>query len=88
MPDPKEAPDLYTWGGLDQKRALDQLEVIFDEKVPVFASGLGSPAFLLDRAHQLDMQVWGLVGKPRQAKKQIEAGTDVIIAQGYIESML
>lgn len=83
VPDPKVAPDIHHWGGLDQKRALDQLEVIFDERVPVFASGLGSPAFLLKRAHELGMQVWGLVGKPRQAKRQIEAGTDVIIAQGY-----
>ncbi len=83
VPDPKVAPDIYHWGGLDQKRALDQLEVIFDERVPVFASGLGSPVFLIERAHQLGMQVWGLVGKPRQAKKQIAAGTDVIIAQGY-----
>ncbi|MGD9598368.1 MAG: NAD(P)H-dependent flavin oxidoreductase [Steroidobacteraceae bacterium] len=83
VPDPKEAPNLHIWGGLDQKRALAQVEVVFDERVPVFASGLGSPAFLLQRAHQLGMQVWGLVGKPRQAKKQIDAGTDVIIAQGY-----
>ncbi len=83
VPDPKVAPDIHHWGGLDQKRALDQLEVIFDERVPVFASGLGSPAFLLKRAHELGMQVWGLVGKPRQATRQIEAGTDVIIAQGY-----
>lgn len=83
VPDPKEAPNLHIWGGLDQKRALAQVEVVFDERVPVFASGLGSPAFLLKRAHQLGMQVWGLVGKPRQAKKQIDAGTDVIIAQGY-----
>ncbi|NMG00712.1 nitronate monooxygenase [Aromatoleum toluolicum] len=83
VPDPKIAPDIHHWGGLDQKRALAQLEVIFDERVPVFASGLGSPAFLLKRAHELGMQVWGLVGKPRQAKKQLAAGTDVIIAQGY-----
>ena len=83
VPDPKEAPNLHIWGGLDQKRALAQVEVVFDERVPVFASGLGSPAFLLKRAHQLGIQVWGLVGKPRQAKKQIAAGTDVIIAQGF-----
>jgi NAD(P)H-dependent flavin oxidoreductase YrpB (nitropropane dioxygenase family) len=83
VPDPKQAPDLHIWGGLDQKRALAQVEVVFDERVPVFASGLGSPAFLLKRAHQLGMQVWGLVGKPRQAKKQVAAGTDVIIAQGF-----
>jgi len=83
VPDPKIAPNTHVWGGLDQKRALDQLEVVFDERVPVFASGLGSPAFLLKRAHELGMQVWGLVGKPRQARRQIEAGTDVIIAQGF-----
>ncbi len=83
VPDPKIAPNIHVWGGLDQKRALDQLEVVFDERVPVFASGLGSPAFLLKRAHELGIQVWGLVGKPRQAKRQIEAGTDVIIAQGF-----
>ena len=83
VPDPKIAPNIHVWGGLDQKRAMDQLEVVFDERVPVFASGLGSPAFLLKRAHELGMQVWGLVGKPRQARRQIEAGTDVIIAQGF-----
>ena len=86
VPDPKQAPDLHIWGGLDQKRALAQVEVVFDERVPVFASGLGSPAFLLKRAHQLGMQVWGLVGRPRQAKKQIAAGTDVIIAQRGFQS--
>lgn len=83
VPDPKVMPDIHQWGGLDQKRALAQLEVVFDERVPVFASGLGSPAFLLKRAHELGMQVWGLVGRPRQAKRQIEAGVDVIIAQGF-----
>ncbi len=83
VPDPKEAPNLHIWGGLDQKRALAQVEVVFDERVPVFASGLGSPTFLVKRAHQLGIQVWGLVGKPRQAKKQIATGTDVIIAQGF-----
>jgi len=83
VPEPKNAPGIFRWGGLDQERGLKQLEVIFDERVPVFASGLGSPAFLLKRAHQLGVQVWGLVGKPRQAKRQIEAGIDVIIAQGY-----
>jgi NAD(P)H-dependent flavin oxidoreductase YrpB (nitropropane dioxygenase family) len=83
VPKPKEELEIASWGGLDQKRALAQLEVLFDEQVPVIASGLGSPAFMLKRAHQMGIQVWGLVGKPRQAIKQIEAGTDVIIAQGF-----
>jgi NAD(P)H-dependent flavin oxidoreductase YrpB (nitropropane dioxygenase family) len=62
--------------------AREQLEVLFEEKVPIFASGLGSPAFVVERAHAEGMKVWGLVGLPRQARRQIEAGIDVVIAQG------
>ncbi len=68
-------------GLLERSRA--QLEVLFEEQVPIFASGLGSPAFVVERAHSEGMKVWGLVGLPRQARRQIESGTDVIIAQGY-----
>ena len=64
-------------------RSRMQLEILFEEEVPIFASGLGSPAFILERAHQQGMKVWGLVGLPRQARRQIEAGVDVVVAQGY-----
>ena len=57
--------------------------MLFEEHVPIFASGLGSPAFMIDRAHEAGMKVWGLVGLPRQAQRQVDAGVDVIIAQGY-----
>ena len=49
----------------------------------MIASGLGSPAFILDAAHERGMKVFGLVGKTRQARRQLEAGVDAIIAQGY-----
>jgi NAD(P)H-dependent flavin oxidoreductase YrpB (nitropropane dioxygenase family) len=65
------------------RHAREQLEVLFEEKVPIFASGLGSPAFAIERAHEQGMKVWGLIGLPRQARRQIEAGVDVVIAQGY-----
>ena len=64
-------------------RSRRQLDILFEEEVPIFASGLGSPAFILERAHSQGMKVWGLVGLPRQARRQIEAGVDVVIAQGY-----
>jgi NAD(P)H-dependent flavin oxidoreductase YrpB (nitropropane dioxygenase family) len=83
VPDPKEAIDLHQWGGLNQELGRKQLDVLLDEKVPVIASGLGSPAFLLDAAHERGSLVWGLVGKTRQARRQLEAGVDAIIAQGY-----
>ena len=69
-------------GGL-LKRSRQALEILFEEKVPIFASGLGSPAFILEEAHDAGTKVWGLVGLPRQARRQVEAGVDVIIAQGY-----
>jgi len=36
-----------------------------------------------EEAHAAGTRVWGLVGLPRQARRQVEAGVDVIIAQGY-----
>ena len=68
---------------MTQEVPRKQLEVVLDEEVAVLASGLGSPVFILEAAHARGMQVWGLVGKPRQAKRELEAGVDAIIAQGY-----
>ncbi|MCA9832002.1 MAG: nitronate monooxygenase family protein [Dehalococcoidia bacterium] len=65
------------------RHSREQLDLLLEEEVPIFASGLGSPAFFLERAHAQGMKVWGLVGLPRQARRQIEAGVDCVIAQGY-----
>jgi NAD(P)H-dependent flavin oxidoreductase YrpB (nitropropane dioxygenase family) len=83
VPDPKGAHALHQWGGLNQEIARKQLEVVLEERAPVFTSGLGNPAFILDAAHARGIKVFGLVGKTRQAKREIEAGVDAIIAQGY-----
>jgi len=83
VPEPKGPIALHQWGGLNQEMARGQLEVLLDERVPVICSGLGSPAFILDTAHERGMKVFGLIGKTRQARRQIEAGVDAVIAQGY-----
>jgi len=83
IPDPKGKQDLHQWGGLNQEIARAQMDVILEEKVPVFCSGLGSPHFLVEAAHERDMKVFGLIGKKRQAQREIDQGVDVIIAQGY-----
>ncbi len=83
VPDPKGPVALHQWGGLNQEMARAQLEVLLDERVPVLASGLGSPVFILEAAHERGIKVFGLVGKTRQARRQLEAGVDAIIAQGY-----
>jgi NAD(P)H-dependent flavin oxidoreductase YrpB (nitropropane dioxygenase family) len=83
VPDPKAGIDLHQWGGLNQAIARKQLDVLLDERVPVICSGLGSPAFMLETAHERGIKVFGLVGKTRQAQRQLEAGVDAIIAQGF-----
>ena len=83
VPEPKGPIALHQWGGLNQEMARAQLDVLLDERVPVFTSGLGNPAFILEAAHARGTKVFGLVGKTRQAKREVEAGVDAIIAQGY-----
>jgi NAD(P)H-dependent flavin oxidoreductase YrpB (nitropropane dioxygenase family) len=85
IPDAKRDP-ARRGAGIDGdlfKHARESLDVIFEEQVPIFASGLGSPAFVKEEAHSHGTRVWGLIGLPRQARRQIEAGVDVVIAQGY-----
>lgn len=82
LPEPKNPVEIYELRWMTQDVPRQQLEVVLEAKVPVLASGLGSPAFILEAAHERGMQVWGLIGKPRQAKRELEAGVDAIIAQG------
>jgi len=82
IPPPKRRPELFDLGWMNQEVPRKQLEVALDERVPVIASGLGNPSFVVKAAHERGMQVWGLIGKPRQAKRELEAGVDVIVAQG------
>jgi NAD(P)H-dependent flavin oxidoreductase YrpB (nitropropane dioxygenase family) len=82
IPNPKNPPEFYQLGWINQDRARRQLDVALEERVPVLAFGLGSPNFILEAAHARGIKVFGLVGKPRQARREIEAGVDAIIAQG------
>lgn len=61
----------------------DQVRVMLDEQVPVFAAGLGDPSWVVPQAHAQGMQVIGLVGNVRNAMRQVQAGVDVIVAQGH-----
>jgi len=82
IPPPKNTPELYDLGWMTLDVPRKQLEVALDEKVPVLASGLGNPSFVIEAAHERGMQVWGLVGRMRQAKRELEAGVDVLVATG------
>ncbi|MDB6084414.1 MAG: hypothetical protein JWN43_2295 [Gammaproteobacteria bacterium] len=60
-----------------------QIQVLFEERVPVFVSGLGNPGPYVDQAHGQGMVVMALVGTVDAAHKVAEAGVDYVIAQGH-----
>jgi NAD(P)H-dependent flavin oxidoreductase YrpB (nitropropane dioxygenase family) len=59
-----------------------QMEIVIEEKVPVFASGLGSPAQWMDRLHANGTKVLSLVGNVKNARRVAGVGADVVVAQG------
>ena len=63
--------------------ANKQINVVLEEQVPVFASGLGNPESIIPRAHAQGMKVIGLVGNVRNARRIANAGVDIIVAQGH-----
>jgi NAD(P)H-dependent flavin oxidoreductase YrpB (nitropropane dioxygenase family) len=82
IPAAKNPPMFYELGWVNQDRARAQVDLVLEERIPVLAFGLGSPNFILEAAHARGIKVFGLVGKPRQAEREIAAGVDAIIAQG------
>jgi len=63
--------------------ANKQINVILEEQVAVFASGLGNPESIIPRAHAQGMKVIGLVGNVRNARRVADTGADIIVAQGH-----
>ncbi len=60
-----------------------QMEVVIEEKVPVFASGLGNPAPWVERLHANGTVVLSLVGNVKNARRVADGGADVVVAQGH-----
>jgi enoyl-[acyl-carrier protein] reductase II len=60
-----------------------QIDITFEEQIPVLASGLGNPAPIVPQAHELGVKVLALVGNTKNAKRVAAGGVDVVVAQGY-----
>ena len=63
--------------------AKSLIDVVMEERVQVFASGLGNPESIIPRAHAQGMKVIGLVGNVKNARRVADAGVDIIVAQGH-----
>jgi len=60
----------------------EQLEIVFEERVPVLSAGLGDPARLVRDAHAAGCKVVSMVTTVEEAVRVAEGGADVVVAQG------
>lgn len=63
--------------------SMELLEVALDRPIKLLVNALGTPPkALVDRVHARGIKVGSLIGKVEHARAQIEAGVDIIVAQG------
>lgn len=60
-----------------------QMDVIIEERVPVYASGLGSPEPWMKRLKANGTKVICVVGTVRHALQVVPVGIDAVVAQGH-----
>ena len=67
------------------REAERRLETVYRHpQARMIVSGLGvPPAHVIEKAHSLGLKVCGLIGHPRHAQRQVAAGVDIIVAQGW-----
>lgn len=58
------------------------MQIVLEEEVPVFASGLGNPGPWVPYLHARGTIVMALVGNVKNARRVADAGVDVVVAQG------
>jgi enoyl-[acyl-carrier protein] reductase II len=64
------------------ERLLTDVELIIREGATVFAAGLGVPRDVISLCHEHSVLVLSMCGKVRHAIAAVEAGCDIVVAQG------
>lgn len=79
---PPDSEVLGGWVEPGKSWAGSQIEVLIEEGVPVFASGLGTPAAFADELKANDVTILSLVGTVKAARQVATDGADYVVAQG------
>jgi NAD(P)H-dependent flavin oxidoreductase YrpB (nitropropane dioxygenase family) len=81
LPEGQAPPEgLLSWV---HDKARSQVEVALAHPIRLLANALGPPPEdVVQAAHRKGVQVAALVGSAEQARRQVQAGVDIIIAQG------
>jgi len=64
------------------ERLMTDVEVLIREGASVFAAGLGVPRDVITLCHEHNVLVLSMCGKVRHAIAAVEAGCDIVVAQG------
>jgi NAD(P)H-dependent flavin oxidoreductase YrpB (nitropropane dioxygenase family) len=85
VPDlPEGAPRPHRLLGWSRENARPQVDVALEHPIRLLANALGSPpADVIEKAHGHGVAVAALVGTAEHARRHVEAGVDIIVAQGY-----
>ncbi|KAJ1552327.1 hypothetical protein HK405_011754 [Cladochytrium tenue] len=68
----------YTHGTLPQL-----IDIIVEEKAALFVSAVGvPPRWAIDKLHAAGIPVMNMIGSPKHVEKALEAGVDILCAQG------
>ena len=79
-----ERPHTDAPPNLMQEQALKLLEISFRHPIRLIANALGvPPQAMLDLGHQHGVPVAALVGAKEHAVRQVQAGVDLIVAEGW-----
>lgn len=60
----------------------EQVELLVSEGASVFVAGLGVPSTVIERCHEGGVLVFSMCGKVDHARRAVDAGCDVVVAQG------
>jgi NAD(P)H-dependent flavin oxidoreductase YrpB (nitropropane dioxygenase family) len=80
---PPEEADIRGLLGWTDATARPQVDVSLSHPIRLLANALGPPPEdVVEEAHRHDVPVAALVGSAKHARKQVDVGVDVIVAQG------
>ena len=81
-PAPRAPDAMGSWVPEGKSWAGAQMEVVLEQEVPVFASGLGTPGPFKEALQAQGVTILSLVGNVRAAKQVAKDGADYVVAQG------
>jgi len=68
--------------GYEKQR--DVIELVFQHQISLIASALGPPpAWMIEEGRARGIKVAALAGTVEHARRHVEAGVDIVVAQGY-----